>query len=251
MNLDFLSADAALATERFTPLARSPMEHDALAAGARFEVRNGWNLAASYSSAAQESAACRRAAGWADVSHLGKLELQGSPEGLQALAGQCAGAVRLELGHATRAAEAWWCPVTQTRALVICAPAVLPGLRLRLVEAARDASPSVGILDVSTVFAALTLVGPLARELFARFTAIDLRPQVTPVGSLRPGSIGRQPGLIVHEADNRYLFMFGWAVAHYMWTVVEDAGRHLGASPVGLDVLAPLPAARAEVPWSA
>ena len=83
----------------------------------------------------------------------------------------------------------------------------------------------------------MTLVGPLAREVFARFCAVDLRPQVTPVTGLRPGSIARQPGLIVREAEDRYLFLFGWAVGQYMWTVVEDAGVHLGGRPVGLATL--------------
>ena len=91
----------------------------------------------------------------------------------------------------------------------------------------------------------------MIREVFARFCAADLRPKVTPVNGLRPVSIARQPGLIVCEADDRYLFLFGWAVGQYMWTVVEDAAVHLGGRPVGLATLdslaAPLPeeAARA------
>ena len=37
---------------------------------------------------------------------------------------------------ATRAADAWWLPLTAGRALVVCEPAALPGLRERLEEAA-------------------------------------------------------------------------------------------------------------------
>ena len=43
-----------------------------------------------------------------------------------------------------------------------------------------------GALDVTTAFGALRLAGPLARETFARFTAIDLRPQVTQARRLAP-----------------------------------------------------------------
>ena len=93
------------------------------------------------------------------------------------------------------------------------------------------------VLDVTSNFAALTLVGPLARETFARFCALDLRPQVTPVGALRPGSIGRQPGLVIREDEERYLFLFGWATGEYMWSVVADAGGHLGGRPCGVDAL--------------
>ena len=60
MSFDFLAPDAATAGDRFNPLARSAMEDDARAAGARFEVRDGWNVAVGYSSAEQEREAARR-----------------------------------------------------------------------------------------------------------------------------------------------------------------------------------------------
>ena len=211
MSLEFLSASAAARDA----VARSPMERQAKAAGARFEQRGGWNVVVDYGSPEQESHACASTAGWADVSHLSKLELQGT--GITERAG-------LELGTATRRDGAWWCPLTPDRAVVIGErPASIP-----------DAT---SVVDVGTVFAAMTLIGPLAREVFARFCAADLRPKVTPVTGLRPVSIARQPGLIVCEAEDRYLFTFGWAVGQYMWTVVEDAAVPLGGRPVGLATL--------------
>jgi glycine cleavage system aminomethyltransferase T len=220
MSLEFLSAGAAAADA----VARSPMERQARAAGAQLEVRGGWNVAVSYGSPEQERHACASTAGWVDVSHLGKLELQG--QGITKSAG-------LELGRATRRDGAWWCPLTPDRVLVI-------GERPTSVP---DGSSAV---DVGTVFAAMTLVGPLSREVFARFCAADLRPKVTPVNGLRPVSIARQPGLIVCEADDRYLFLFGWAVGQYMWTVVDDAAVHLGGRPVGLATLDSLAAPLSE-----
>lgn len=220
MSLGFLSADAATGEA----IARSPMERQARASGARFEVRDGWNIAVGYGSSEQESHACSQTAAWADVSHLGKLELQGAA--ITERGG-------LELGRAARRDGAWWCPLTPDRALVICERSRLTAVRERAPEPA-------SVVDVGTVFAAMTLVGPLAREVFARFCAVDLRPQVTPVAALRPGSIARQPGLIVREADDRFLFLFGWAVGQYMWTVVDDAARHLGGRPVGIEALGPL-----------
>jgi heterotetrameric sarcosine oxidase gamma subunit len=235
MTLEFLAPDAAVAGERSAPVARSPMERAARAAGARFELRDGWNVAVAYGSPEEEADRCRAGAGWADVSHLGKLELQAARGELAAIAG-----APLELGRLTRAGDATWLPLTPERALVLCPPAALPALRERLEEAAAAASAPASVVEVTTVLAALTLVGPLAREVFARFTAIDLRPQSTPVGAVRPGSIARQPGIVVREDDERFLFLFGWAVARYMWTVVADAGERLGAAPVGVDALAPV-----------
>jgi glycine cleavage system aminomethyltransferase T len=198
VSLDFLSPAAA----RSAAVARSPMERLARAAGARFEIRDGWNVAVEY-----EREAAGAPVAWADTSHVRKWELRG--EGVGA-----------ELGTARREGEAWWCGVTRERSLVLGA-----------------SETPTNALDVTCNYAALTITGPQARETIARFCAIDLRPRVSPPGSFRPGSIARQPGMILVEAENRFLLLFGWAVGEYMWTVVEDAAQHLGGSPIGVDTL--------------
>ena len=217
MNLDFLrpAADEAVA--------HSPMERPARDAGARFEVRDGWNVAVEFGAGGAGSAGNGDTVSWADVSHLAKVELQGSSDTIQ----------ELPFGTAVRRDDAWWCRLTQTRAVVI-------GKRPEL-----SGTDDLDVLDVTCNFAALTLVGPLARETFARFCALDLRPKVTPVNALRPGSIGRQPGIVIREDEERYLFLFGWATGEYMWSVVADAGTHLGGGPVGVDALREVAAAHA------
>jgi glycine cleavage system aminomethyltransferase T len=225
VNLDFLKTAADDA------VAHSPMERLAREAGARFEVRDGWNVAVGFGAGGTGGAGgagSTGSVGWADVSHLGKLELQGASEAIDAAAG-----TELSFGTAVRRDEAWWCRLTQTRALVIGKPPELGG------------AEGLDVLDVTCNFAALTLVGPLARETFARFCSLDLRPQVTPVNALRPGSVGRQPGIVIREDEERYLFLFGWATGEYMWSVVADAGGHLGGAPVGVDALREVTAAHA------
>jgi len=228
MSLAFLSAASASA------VARSPMERCAAGEGARFTVIEGWNVAVAYGSdAAAERRTAQRSAGWADVSHLTKLELQGSMEALAEVAG-----VGLELGTATPRDGAWWCPLTPTRLLVISAAQGGSELRDRLAIAVGEASARVSLSDVTTAFAALTVVGPLATEVLARFTALDLRPGLTPVGGLAPGSIARQPAILIRESEQRYLFLFGAATGEYVWSVVADAGHHLGGRAIGAEALA-------------
>ena len=71
------------------------MEGKARAAGARFEVRDGWNVAVEYPGEDR----VRETVGWTDVSHLRKLELQGDD-------------VPGELGEAKREGDAWICQLT-------------------------------------------------------------------------------------------------------------------------------------------
>lgn len=204
MSLAFLSTADDVA-------AASPLAAGTAAAGATFEVRDGWEVAVSFADPGVEALACRERVGWADVSHLRKLEIQGTPE---------------QLAAAQSGADGLWLAVTPERALLIGGNGTV---------GAGDAH----VLDVTAQMGALRIGGPLARELFARFCALDLRPHVTPPGAFRPGSVARTPSYLYCEGPDRYLVLFGAAYGGYVWEVVSDAGTHLGGRPVGVDTLAP------------
>jgi heterotetrameric sarcosine oxidase gamma subunit len=211
------------------------MEREARAAGAQIERRGGWNVTVGFGDTDAERERCHSKVGFADHSHLGKIELQARPADLAAMLPAAP-----ELGRAGRAEGAWWCPFSAERALVLCEPSATVDLRERLTDAAASAAEPASVIDVTAVYAALTLVGPLARELFARFTAVDLRDPATPVHGFRPGSVARVPGAILRESEERWLMLFGAALGRYLWRVVDDAARHLGGGPVGSEALDPV-----------
>lgn len=217
--LEFIQADAVANGV----VARSPMAHEAADAGARFEVRDGWEVAVDFGAADAEARACAETVGWADLSHLGVLEIQGPPAAV--------GAPALELGTATLVDGAWWCPLTAQRTLVLGADGgeSIAALRDRL-----GAPAGAHVLDLTTAHGALLVTGPQARETIARFCALDLRPQLAPATAFRPGSVARTAGYVLCEAVDRYRLVFGAAYGRYVWTVVADAGGHLGGRAVGL-----------------
>jgi glycine cleavage system aminomethyltransferase T len=187
--------------------ARSPMERPAREAGARFERRGGWNVAVGYGEPDRDWA--RETVGFADRSHLPKLEVHAPIPDFRG-------------GVAEQRDGAWWCPVTPSRMLVLGEPA----------GGVPEASAAV---DVTCGLAAMSLIGPDAGELLARFCAIDVRDVATPVGGFRPGSVARTPGYVLREAEDRLLVIVGWALGEYLWRVVADAAEHLGGGPVAVD----------------
>jgi heterotetrameric sarcosine oxidase gamma subunit len=232
VSITFLTPEA----EGDRVVARSPMERLARAAGARLEQRGGWNVAVSYAEAAQERRRLTESVAFADRSSLGKLELQAEPAVLARVIAQASGGAQLELGRAQQAGDAWWCPVTPARALVLSDPGSAAAVHTAVQESVDGAA--LTIVDVTCGLAAISLAGPSARELLARFCAIDVRPAVTPVMGFRPGSVARTPGYVLRESEDGLLILVGWALGEYLFQVVSDAAEHLGGGPVGADSLA-------------
>lgn len=250
MSLAFLTPDATLSREVH---ARSPMERLAVAAGARLSRVEGWNVPNAYSDPSTERGRLTRTVGFVDRSSLTKLEIQAEPQALARIVAQAsnglasggqatgqssADGLALEPGLAANSAGAWWCPVTPGRVLVLSEPRAAAAVRDAVTGAADDAQGTVSVLDVTCGLAALTLLGPGARELLARFCAIDVRPAFAPRSAFRPGSVARTPGYVLVEAPGRLLVLVGWALGEYLWRVVADAAASLGGGPVGAEALA-------------
>ena len=98
---------------------------------------DGWSVAVGY-----DGSDTSPDVGWADVSHLGKLEVAGAP------------GPDLVLGTARRDGDVWWLPIRRDRTLVV-GPAAA-------VREARSGLDDATALDVTTVFAAMAIAARAA-----------------------------------------------------------------------------------------
>jgi glycine cleavage system aminomethyltransferase T len=238
MRFEFLAPDQAQEWEGATPLRRSPIEYSHRGSGARFSERAGWSVVAGYREAAREAASCRRAVGVADVSHLGKLELQGRAPDVAAIVAEIgAGGAALQSGSAVLHDGIWWCPLSPERVLALSPPEATGPLRERLEGAARSASSFAAVTELTAAMGSNAVLGPLAREAFARTTALDMRPQSFAEGAFAPVSVARTPGMVLREEGDFFIHVFGAGYADYVWTVFVDAAEQLGGGPVGAEAL--------------
>jgi glycine cleavage system aminomethyltransferase T len=184
-------------------LLRTPMDALHRSAGARIEERDGWAVAV-YPE--------RESPVWvADVSMIGKVELRGPADGLHGWTGG------LEPGSARLDGAVRTLRLTPTRALALGDP--------------HAGANGNGALDLTCAWAAVRIGGPQVRELFARLSALDVRPKSFPPDRVMLGSVARCPGVVVSEGDDRLLLMVGWEYGAYLWETVLDAGAPLGVAP--------------------
>ncbi len=149
--LDFLAVDRAQASDRFRPVARSPMARRLLEAGAEFAERDGWLVAVSVPGQDDVSVAIR------DVTHAYRIdERHGDVE-------------RRDGAHAARL------------------PSARSFVATRRDGAAAESAPVQGAVDLSAGFAALEIEGPGASQVMRRLTDLDLDrlPAVGAVAQVR------------------------------------------------------------------
>jgi glycine cleavage system aminomethyltransferase T len=236
VSFEFLAPDSAVAFAGSTPPRRSQIESEHVDQDANLAQRAGWNVVTDYGDPDRERSACATSVGVADLSCLGKIEFQADPATTASIVSSVAGGAALELGSAKRHQGTWWCPVTAGRVLAVTQPEDTA----RVLSSIEEAAAGSGFASVTELTAALgsnAIVGPLAREAFARATALDMRPEHFPDAAFAPVSVARTPGMVLNEGGDRYLHLFRAGYAQYNWTVFEDAARGLGGRGVGLAAL--------------
>jgi glycine cleavage system aminomethyltransferase T len=188
------------------PESRSPLDSLLRGHGATMAIRHGRCVAAHFGSAASETAVCLRTVGIADRSERTTFELRGAPGDVdEALAA---------LGPPD--AAAWWARTSARTAIVRC----------EYVDAPRCAAavlPAEGTLavDVSSRYAAIGVVGPLAEDLLATAAIDD--------GDGRP--------IVMRDGQGALELLVDTGEAERLWARLLEAGAPFRVACVGLDAL--------------
>src|SRR5262245_22002389 len=177
MRFEFLAPDAAAAADGARPPLRSSIEWVHRREGAEFAERAGWRVVSGYGQTESEAAACRESVAVADVSHLGKLEVQAEPAVISSIAPRLAGGARLAPGLATLHEEVWWCPMSPSRVIAVTPPEATGRVRDALEATAETGGSFASVVETTAAWGSNAVVGPLAREAFARSSALDMRPE--------------------------------------------------------------------------
>jgi len=198
--LRFLSPDLARDDLGFAPLARSPLERLLRAAGATFEERHGWAVAASVPGEEERLARV----GLADLSHLAKFEVRGGG------------------GPMDGVEDAVWHGIRPDRSLVLAPTGRAGWLRDRLERAV----PLV--LDQTASYAILAVVGPEAPAAMRRVTHLHHFPA--------SGDVAHVAGHVLVR-DGGFWVVVPQEYGHYVLEVALDAAGAFGGGLVGVDAL--------------
>lgn len=195
--LDFTRVDAAADGGGFHPVAKSSLERRFRDAGAVFEERDGWLVPVSVPGEADRLANV----GVADISHLGKLELRPA-------------------GDPVEGEGVVWYPISQRRALVLCAPALAARVREQAAERL--------VLDVTGALSVIAITGPEAATVLRRITHIHRFPSGGEVAHVTAHVLERGGG---------YWIVVAQELGEHMVDVVLDRAEALGGGLVGVDAL--------------
>ncbi len=171
-----------------------------------------------------EAERVRQAVGLQDVSAIGKLDLKGRD--VERL---LAGVAPQDHFSVLR--------LTPEHVLLLTLPGHQGQGAELLLQALRQAAVCAHLTDLSSALSAFALVGPRAREVLAKLTPLDLRPQAFPDGACAQGGLAKVHFVLLREDWGQlpaYRLLLGREDAEYGWEVIRQAGESLGLVPFGL-----------------
>ena len=214
------------------------MHYRHLELGAVMVEHEGWSLPARYSYPGDEAVRVRQAVGITDISHLGKIRLQGE-SAEQALRESIPGYQTTSVGSVFVTSDDSGGTVVARLAADDCLIVTESAHTDHALESLKldgCAHP----VNVTSVLAAVRIVGPNAPQLLAGVTDLDLAPPYFPNLSCAQSMVAEIHGTVIRKDSGgllSYDLFFGRDYGDHMWESVMEAGQHHGMTPFGLEAM--------------
>ena len=220
-----------------SPYQLSPAHHALARRGAAWADHHGWRIAASYGSPARETEALRAAGGFCDLSHLPKLECNGSQLDAHLPAVLSIDSLPLP---GSGVISGGVCAYRFTRdQLLLCGAST--GSSIPRVTEGPDTC--LHCLDRTAGLLCYLIAGPCSIHVLNRLTSLDLRESRFPNLSCARASLARVNTWMA-RCDLGSLSAFrvfaGREYGEYLCDVILETGGAFGLAPVGLEALAHL-----------
>ena len=214
------------------------MHYRHLELGAQMTEHEGWTLPARYTDAEEEATRVREGVGITDISHVGKIRLQGETVD-QALREALPDYKATPVGSVTISGDTVVARLADDDCLILTGQAnvdhVLDSLRL-------DGSSHP--VNVTSVLAAVRIIGPNISQVLAGVSDLDLAPPYFPDLSCAQGMVAEIHGTVIRKDTTggllSYDLFFGRDYGDHMWESLIDAGERHGLTPFGLEALSAL-----------
>jgi glycine cleavage system aminomethyltransferase T len=216
----------------------SPFHHKQASLGAKFtQDEFGWARAEQFAGPANEKEASWRAVGIADLSHLTKFNLNG--RGLTEIISRHYRQTKSDargqvLFNGSGLFNGVLCAVfSADEAVVIFNESLKEQVPKELTA---DKPVNFTLVDVSSVLAGCSVLGPNGRALLRKVTELNVNAEDFPNLSATLAPIRHVPTIILRNDIGTllgYELYFERAYAEFVWDVVFAAGKELGAVPVG------------------
>ena len=226
--------------------------------GAEFIFRDGWKLPGRYSPVDEETAMVKDAGGIFDISPIGKLSFQGA-KALEEIARALSLPEPLAVGRSVKCASptasedsresVTVAGLTYDEAMVFTSP----GARESVAEALEEQlSGRAHMIDLTSAWAGIGVIGPRATEALARIVDLDLDPERFP-----DGACAQAKGAEVHTLIIRGDVSGEWGCqlyvtrdyGEYMWESLIHGGRGVGVGPVGIEAFERISGDSSGIPW--
>jgi sarcosine oxidase subunit alpha len=228
------------------PLKHTALHHQHLALGAAMMDDSGWQRPERYGPSEEELKAVREGVGLCDISPVDKLDLKGK---------QIAPVFELlfslsalpQIGHVQRLAlsntnsmsgiEGSCCRLGSDHVLLLTETGTLSTVEQAFTQQMKATDECLHLTNLTSVLAAVQLVGPDSRELLRKLTALDLSPQRFVDLTCAQGSVAKVHALVVRAdlgPELAYEVYCGREFGEYLWDTLRDAGQEFGAVPFGV-----------------